>query len=212
MIEQRRALLEQEGVLFREPFIESTPRYQTGDGFADLGLDGPVLALLESLAAPAGELEPILYDPPYTHQAEALRVGRARRDEPGHHHRNRLRQDGVVSAADAGQARQRGRPLAGVLPAPAVRALILYPMNALVNDQLGRLRLLLGDPRVIDAVPGVGGAARPVRPLHQPDPLPRGPQAGRRTPAPAAIERFYIRLLDEAGDETSPGPRPRAWR
>jgi hypothetical protein len=27
----------------------------------------------------------------------------------------------------------------------AVRALVLYPMNALVNDQLGRLRLLFGD-------------------------------------------------------------------
>ena len=29
-----------------------------------------------------------------------------------------------------------------------MRALVLYPMNALVNDQLGRLRLLLGDDRV----------------------------------------------------------------
>lgn len=28
----------------------------------------------------------------------------------------------------------------------AVRAMVLYPMNALVNDQLGRLRLLLGEP------------------------------------------------------------------
>jgi ATP-dependent helicase YprA (DUF1998 family) len=31
---------------------------------------------------------------------------------------------------------------------PAVRAMVLYPMNALVNDQLGRLRLLFGDRRV----------------------------------------------------------------
>ena len=31
---------------------------------------------------------------------------------------------------------------------PGVRALILYPMNALVNDQLARLRLIFGDPEV----------------------------------------------------------------
>ena len=31
----------------------------------------------------------------------------------------------------------------------AVRALILYPMNALVNDQLGRLRSLFGDQRIV---------------------------------------------------------------
>ena len=30
-----------------------------------------------------------------------------------------------------------------------MRALILYPMNALVNDQLGRLRALFGDPRLV---------------------------------------------------------------
>ena len=35
-------------------------------------------------------------------------------------------------------------------------ALILYPMNALVNDQLSRLRLLLGDPAVADAFKGLG--------------------------------------------------------
>ena len=30
-----------------------------------------------------------------------------------------------------------------------MRALILYPMNALVNDQFGRLRSLFGDPRTV---------------------------------------------------------------
>ena len=44
---------------------------------------------------------------------------------------------------------------------PAVRALILYPMNALVNDQLGRLRLLLGDPRVTSQFDAWAG--RPAR-------------------------------------------------
>ena len=42
-----------------------------------------------------------------------------------------------------------------------MRALILYPMNALVNDQLGRLRLLLGDPRVTTQFQAWAG--RPAR-------------------------------------------------
>ena len=34
LIEQRRSLLENEGVLFRAPFLESTPRYEIGRQFA----------------------------------------------------------------------------------------------------------------------------------------------------------------------------------
>ena len=206
LIERRRALLEQEGVLFREPFIESTPRYQTGDGFADLDLDAPAQALLESLAAPAGDLERILYDPPYTHQAEALEWAARDGDEPGHHHRHRLRQDGVVPAADAGQARQRGRRLPGLLHGP--RRAGAHP----VPDERARQRPA-GTP--------AAAARRPARHRRSSrrgrDGPPRFARYTSRTLYPgvrkpqegperlAAIEGFYIRLLDEAGDETSPG-------
>ena len=44
---------------------------------------------------------------------------------------------------------------------PAVRAMVLYPMNALVNDQLGRLRLLFGDPRIVEKFMNWSG--RPAR-------------------------------------------------
>ena len=44
---------------------------------------------------------------------------------------------------------------------PAVRAILMYPMNALVNDQLGRLRLLFGDDRIVAAFKRWGG--RPAR-------------------------------------------------
>src|SRR5205807_5939630 len=44
---------------------------------------------------------------------------------------------------------------------PAVRAMVMYPMNALVNDQLGRLRLLFGDPRIVAKFMGWSG--RPAR-------------------------------------------------
>jgi len=50
----------------------------------------------------------------------------------------------------------------------AVRAIVLYPMNALVNDQLGRLRLLFGKrARYLD-VRRVGEPTSAVRALHQP--------------------------------------------
>ena len=47
IIEQRRELLETEGVLFKAPFIESTPRYQTNQRFDDLDLDAAVHATLQ---------------------------------------------------------------------------------------------------------------------------------------------------------------------
>ena len=58
---------------------------------------------------------------------------------------------------------------------PAMRALILYPMNALVNDQLGRLRSLFGDPRLVEAIQAMVRAAAPVCALHKPDALCRRP-------------------------------------
>lgn len=43
----------------------------------------------------------------------------------------------------------------------AIRALVLYPMNALVNDQLGRLRLLFGDSQVASQF--IAWTGRPLR-------------------------------------------------
>jgi ATP-dependent helicase YprA (DUF1998 family) len=161
VIEQRRRLLETEGVLFREPYIESTPRYRTDRKFADLELDPAVQSLFTSLTQKGDDFEALLYDPPYTHQAEAL---------------ERASRDGASLAVTTGTG--SGKTEAFLLPmlaklakeaahnaksfaTPAVRAMILYPMNALVNDQLGRLRLLLGDPRV--TVQFQAWAGRPAR-------------------------------------------------
>ena len=58
----------------------------------------------------------------------------------------------------------------------AMRALVLYPMNALVNDQLGRLRGLFGDPRIVELFKG--WTARPPRFARYTS---RTPYAGIRT-------------------------------
>ena len=204
LIQQRQVLLKEEGVLFRAPFIESTPRYQTNRRFADLGIDESVQTLFRSLTSRLGGLSPILYDPPYTHQAEALEL---------------TARDGLSLAVTTGTG--SGKTESFLLPmlakfakeaahapksfqAPAVRTLILYPMNALVNDQLGRLRLLLGDPRVTAQFHEWAG--RPARFARYTS---RTLYPGVRTKEKdqqrlASIEDFYIRLIDQADDPSSP--------
>jgi ATP-dependent helicase YprA (DUF1998 family) len=72
LVARRHLLLEEEGVLFRAPYIESTPRYTVSRRFADLDIPTPATLLFDMLAHPLGGQPPLLYDPPYTHQAIAL--------------------------------------------------------------------------------------------------------------------------------------------
>lgn len=204
LISQRRELLEHEGVLFRAPFMESTPRYKTDRCFSDIGIDKAVETLFSSLTTEVGGLPPMLYDPPYTHQAEALEWAA---------------RDGLSLAVTTGTG--SGKTESFLLPmlaklateaahrpasfaAPAVRALILYPMNALVNDQLGRLRRLLGDPRVTAQFDQwVGRPARFARYTS------RTLYPGVRTVEKdqqrlKSIEDFYILLINQANDPQSP--------
>src|SRR5665213_2101798 len=71
LVAQRRALLDQEGVLFRAPYIESTPRYGTATAFADLDIPDEAKALFAVMAHPSGGEVAFLHDPPYAHQAGA---------------------------------------------------------------------------------------------------------------------------------------------
>lgn len=161
LIQQRLALLNEPGVIHQEPFIESTPRYQSKEAFAHLGLDGDVLAFFESLSHPQAGQERLFYDPPYEHQAAAVRGALVDR-------KSLL----VMTGTGSGKTECFLLPILGKLAAeakhspdsfsgPAVRAMVLYPMNALVNDQLGRLRLMFGDQRVVDKF--IGWSGRPAR-------------------------------------------------
>lgn len=208
IIEQRRRLLETEGVLFKAPFIESTPRYQTSRRFADLDLDPAVHELFGKLTQDFGDLGRLLYDPPYTHQAEALEW--TSRD---------AKSLAITTGTGSGKTESFLLPMLAKLAteashrpnsfaAPAVRALILYPMNALVNDQLGRLRLLLGDPRVTTQFHAWAG--RPTRFARYTS---RTLYPGVRTVKKdqqrlESIEDFYILLIDQAADPASPWHEP----
>ncbi|HVZ35846.1 MAG TPA: hypothetical protein VG963_25640, partial [Polyangiaceae bacterium] len=86
----------------------------------------------------------------------------------------------------------------------AVRALVLYPMNALVNDQLGRLRLLFGDPRIVQRF--VDWSGRPARFARYtsrtlyPGVRDKDKDQNRLKP----IGKFYVKKLEAALGSPSP--------
>jgi ATP-dependent helicase YprA (DUF1998 family) len=149
LIGQRKKLLNRAGVVFQDPYIESTPRYQTGQAFSEIkGLPKAALEALIALSSAHGGHEKLLYDPPYKHQSESIMQTLVEG-------KNLL----VMTGTGSGKTESFLLPILGkfareaddnpksFFEQPAVRALILYPMNALVNDQLGRLRAIFGDPR-----------------------------------------------------------------
>ena len=151
LIHKRKALLDTVSVIHQIPYLESTPRYKTGESFSDMtGLAPAALEAFTTLSESQGDLPKLIYDPPYMHQSEAIRGSLIDR-------RNLI----IMTGTGSGKTESFLLPILGKLareaseqPAafagqPAMRALVLYPMNALVNDQLGRLRGLFGDPRLV---------------------------------------------------------------
>lgn len=165
---ERRALLEAEGVIYRRPWIEPIGRYEE----SPRTLRESVLAA----GAPAELAEfiaPGLFEPHHhlrSHQEDALRESLAGRNVvvtagtgSGKTEAFLLPLLGrlVAESARWGQATAArdtdwwNRPKEGYLPqrvpqpqrAAAVRGMILYPMNALVEDQLMRLRRVLDSAR-----------------------------------------------------------------
>lgn len=203
MVEQRRLLLEEEGVLFRAPYIESTPRYQTSRRFSDLDLPEEAKHLLNLMAHPADDRQALLYDPPYTHQASALELSAQGKSLA------------ITTGTGSGKTEAFLLPILSKLAIeaqsrpdsfrqPALRALLLYPMNALVNDQLGRLRLMLGNDLVAKTFTSWSG--RPARfARYTSRTLYPGVRTVKKDQARlGAIQSFYVSLLETIADESAP--------
>jgi ATP-dependent helicase YprA (DUF1998 family) len=205
LIALRKQLLQEEGVIHQRPYLESTPRYKIGAAFKDLGLDAATQEILSEVTRADNDLGLLVHDPPFHHQAEALR---------------RSLVDGrslvVMTGTGSGKTECFLLPILGKLAreakshgprfgaTPAVRAILLYPMNALVNDQLGRLRLLLGDPRVVKRF--VAWSGRPARFARYTS---RTLYPGVRTEKKdqdrlRPIEKYYVRNLELAQGPASP--------
>ena len=205
LIAGRKALLDHPGVIHQVPYLESTPRYETGESFADMpGLDPSALEAFLAVAQEQDGLARLVHDPPYQHQSQAVRGSLI---------------DGsnliIMTGTGSGKTESFLLPILGKLAReanrspdtfvgqPAMRALVLYPMNALVNDQLGRLRALFGDPRLVALFKG--WAARPPRFARYTS---RTPYAGVRTAKKdsqkfKAFERFYVDTERRARDPNS---------
>ncbi|MDP8984151.1 MAG: DUF1998 domain-containing protein [Pseudomonadota bacterium] len=205
LIAQRQELLAKPGVIHQVPYLESTPRYEAGKKFADIeGLPAAALEVFSALAKKDGGLSKLLYDPPYRHQSEALENSLVRR-------KNLV----IMTGTGSGKTESFLLPILGKLALeaqakpkvfvdqPAMRALILYPMNALVNDQLGRLRSLFADARLVALFKKWSG--RPPRFARYTS---RTPYAGIRTSDKdsqklTGFENFYVSLQRKA--ETGEG-------
>jgi len=144
LIKERRQLLDQEGTVFQRPFVESTPIYEQGEPYAETDIPQQVKETLTKISA----LNVGIYPKPYRHQTEALKAFLTDK------------QDLIVATGTgSGKTESFLMPILGSLvlesserpdsaKIPGCRALLLYPLNALVNDQLARLRKLFGDERV----------------------------------------------------------------
>ena len=162
LVAQRSRLLDEPGIISQRAYIESTPKYQLGDYLKDLGLDPEVLRLFLSVSKVEGDKPKLVYDPPYEHQARSLKESLVNGKSLV-----------VMTGTGSGKTECFLFPILGKLAVEAchhpetfrkhsaIRALALYPMNALVNDQLGRLRLLFGDPRITGKF--MEWAGRPAR-------------------------------------------------
>ncbi|MDR1290159.1 MAG: DEAD/DEAH box helicase [Planctomycetaceae bacterium] len=151
---QRSELLNHEGVIAQQPYIESGAKYKAGKPFAELNIDPKIADGLTAFAK-----SQLLFNPPYLHQAESI-------EKILSEHKNII----VTTGTGSGKTECFLLPILGRLieesiktsfSQRAVRALLLYPMNALVNDQLGRLRLLFGSKACFDLFQK--NAKRPVK-------------------------------------------------
>jgi hypothetical protein len=123
--------------LTKGPLLESAPPYAHGATLADLIACGVLNPAFERL----GSNDLPMSRPLYLHQEQAIRKVAAGRNVI------------VASGTGSGKTESFLLPILDALSAeqasgtlgPGVRALLLYPMNALANDQVKRLRRVLAD-------------------------------------------------------------------
>ena len=205
LVTQRQQILQEPGVIHQRPYLESTPRYRTGTAFKNLGIDPAALEIFAAASEPQGGQGLLIHDPPYEHQAISTKLSLA---------------DGrslvVMTGTGSGKTECFLLPILGKLASeaqstgqafgetPAVRAMVLYPMNALVNDQLGRLRLLLADQRIRDKF--IKWSGRPARFARYTSRTlyPGVRQAKKDQTRLSPIRDYYIRNLELAHDSASP--------
>lgn len=129
--------LERPGLIVKGPLLEGAPAFVMGRSIAELVQDDVLSDGFHTLDSPALPLD----RPLYRHQERAV-------EQVSGEGRNIV----VATGTGSGKTESFLIPIldsllreraAGTLDQPGVRALLLYPMNALANDQVKRLREVL---------------------------------------------------------------------
>jgi len=139
---ERKLLLSNGATIAQRPYLEATPAYSLSDEYSKLDLPAATKELLSRLSKISGSE---IYPKPYGHQALALTA---------------FLKDGrdVLAATGTGSGKteifllsilgslaEECRLEKKVTSLTGFRALILYPMNSLVADQLARMRRIIGN-------------------------------------------------------------------
>ncbi|PRY04686.1 DEAD/DEAH box helicase [Paraburkholderia sp. BL25I1N1] len=159
LVAERSMLLDQASVIAQKAYVESTAVYAQGPAYEQLGIPPVAKNALTKISSLKGVG---LYPRPYVHQCEALTAFLGDR------------QADLVVATGTGSGKTESflMPILGTLAIenqdrpnssamPGFRALLLYPMNALVNDQVARIRRLVGNEEANKTIRG--SRERPVR-------------------------------------------------
>lgn len=137
--------LDQPGVISRGPYVDIGSSYETGKTLREMMADGIISPLFEVLEEKIENKKELPLDRPlYTHQAEALFKSTQKRNLV------------ITTGTGSGKTESFMMPIINSLLREeengelghGVRAILIYPMNALANDQLKRLRRLLEDSNI----------------------------------------------------------------
>lgn len=192
--------LNQEGVLYQRPYVESSPAYKRiPDG---IQLHDKLPDWLKKYFTALSDANLGVYSSPFCHQVSALKAAFEGQDVF------------VSTGTGSGKTECFMWPLLTKLASEArnnpsswemrgVRTIIMYPMNALVSDQVSRLRRLIGDPdhqfvRIFRDICG-NNSRRPQFGMY----TGRTPYAGRepKRSADRALAATYARMVNPDTDE-----------
>lgn len=147
--------IEKQGVLWREPFIEANPAYVSiENGIISSELDTDIKSILTEMSQKGLGV----YKSPYFHQIKAV--------ESFYNDKDLF----VATGTGSGKTECFMWPMVTKLIKEAksssswnqrgVRAMMLYPMNALVSDQIARLRRMIGTDDFLEVFNSQTNAAR----------------------------------------------------
>ena len=148
VIEERRALLEETGTIGQEPYLETTPTYKLADPYKQLDLPPIIRDTLAELSTWNPGIG--VFEHPYIHQSEALKAFFNKGQDLIVATGTGSGKTEIFLCAILGQVLREAGERPKSFKHPGFRALILYPMNALVSDQVSRLRRLFGHERLRD--------------------------------------------------------------